>query len=80
MDRQAYQTTVEAEDPNKDRFKYNPIFLRDKHGMFKLIEASYGFANFCSLTNHVQFYNCASSFLIRGNKWNLLLFFLSRSF
>lgn len=38
MDRQAYQTTVEPENPNKDRFKYNPVFLRDKHGIFKLIE------------------------------------------
>ncbi|KAM3182072.1 hypothetical protein ACTXT7_013147 [Hymenolepis weldensis] len=38
MDRQAYQTTIEPENPNKDRFKYNQVFLKDKHGIFKLIE------------------------------------------
>ncbi|VDM32110.1 unnamed protein product [Hydatigera taeniaeformis] len=38
MDRQVYQPTYEREDPAKDRLKYNPVFLRDKHGIFKITE------------------------------------------
>ncbi|VDO01596.1 unnamed protein product [Rodentolepis nana] len=60
MDRQAYRSTVEPENPNRDRFKYNQVFLRDKHGIFKLIEIILTIICFICVGSHWLFRDSGS--------------------
>nr|CDS29864.1 hypothetical transcript [Hymenolepis microstoma] len=60
MDRQAYRSTVEPENPNSDRFKYNQVFLRDKHGIFKLIEIILTIICFICVGSHWLFRDSGS--------------------
>ncbi|VDK21359.1 unnamed protein product [Taenia asiatica] len=60
MERQVYQTTSEWDDPQKDRFKYNPVFLRDKHGIFKIIEIFLTICAFISVGSHFAFRDSGS--------------------
>ncbi|EUB58234.1 marvel-containing potential lipid raft-associated protein [Echinococcus granulosus] len=60
MERQVYQTTSEWDDPAKDRFKYNPAFLRDKHGIFKIIEIILTICAFICVGSHFTFRDSGS--------------------
>ncbi|KAL5107106.1 hypothetical protein TcWFU_009151 [Taenia crassiceps] len=60
MERQVYQSTSEWDDPQKDRFKYNPVFLKDKHGIFKLIEIFLTISAFISVGSRFDFRDSGS--------------------